>query len=110
MVDHPKAVQKRFKRIRNQKNKLDQTNVTLYSLNPLAAVVPDNAKYSSEMFLEKSTAPPKNLCETEPSWSVNQNEAKRKNAANESNISKEKPSALETSRRQLLKLSSFVSV
>ena len=50
------------------------------------------------MFIEKSTAPPKNLSEIEPLCSINQNERKRKNEDNESNISKKKPFPLETSR------------
>ena len=62
------------------------------------------------MFIEKSTAPPKNLCEAEPLCSINQNEHKRKDEGNESNISKKKPSPLETSRLQLSKLSNFVNV
>ena len=58
----------------------------VYPSNVLAAIVPDHATNSSEIFLEKSTAPPKNLCETEPSRSINQNERKRKNEGNVSNI------------------------
>ena len=102
---------KGFKRIRNRKNISDQTNVsTLYPSNALTTIVPDNATNSSEMFLEKSTAPPKNLCKAEPSCSINQNEHKPKNEGNESNISKKKSSPLKTSRTQLSKLSNFVNV
>ena len=105
------GAKKGFKRIRNRKNISDQTNVsTLYPSNALAAAVPDYAINSSGMFIEKSTAPPENLCETEPLCSINQNEHKRKDEGNESNISKKKPSPLETSRSQLSKLSNFVNV
>ena len=62
------------------------------------------------MVIEKSTASPKDHYETEPLCSVNQNERKRKNEGNESNVSKKKPSPLETSRLQLSKLSNFVNV
>ena len=100
-----------FKRIRNRKNISGQTNVlTLYPSNALAVIVPDHATNSSEMLPEKSTAPPKKLCKTEPLCSINQNECKQKNEGNELNISKKKPSPLETSRRQLSKLSNFVNV
>ena len=73
------STKKGFKRIRYRKNISDQTNVsTLYSSNALAAIVPNHATNSSEMFLEKSTAPPKNLCETKPLCSNNQNERSEK--------------------------------
>ena len=61
------------------------------------------------MFLEKRTGPPKTLCKAEPSGPVNPNERKRKNEGNEINISKKKPSPLETSTTQLSKLSHFVN-
>ena len=97
------------KRICNQKNILDQTNVSmLYPSNALTAIVPDHATNSFEMFIKESTPPSKKLCETEPSSSINQNERKRKNEGNEPNISKRKPS-LETSRLQLSKLSKSIS-
>ena len=76
------GAKKEFKRIRNRKIFSDQTNVsTLYPSNALAGIVPDYATNSFEMFHIKSTAPPKNLCETEPSCSINQNKRKRKNRA-----------------------------
>ena len=59
--------------------------------------------------IKKSTALPKNLCETEPLCSINQNERKQKNEGNDSNISKKKH-PVETSRSQLSKLSNFVNV
>ena len=73
------GTKKGFKRIRNQKNISDQTNASmLYPSNALAAVVPDHAINSSGMFIEKSTALVKNLCETETLCSINQNEHKQR--------------------------------
>ena len=73
------GTRKGFKRIRNRKNISSQTNVsTLCTSNALVAIVPDHATNSSEMFLEKSTAPPKNFYETEPLFNINQKEPKQK--------------------------------
>ena len=73
------GAKKKFKSICNQKTISDQTNVLrLYPSNALAAVVPDHAINSSGMFIGKSTALVKNLCETETLCSINQNEHKQK--------------------------------
>ena len=69
-----------------------------------------HATNSSEMHIEKSKPLAKKLCETESQCFINQNERKRKNEGIESSILKKKPSALETSRSQLSKLSNFVNV
>ena len=81
------GTKKGFKRILNRKSISDQTNAsTLYTSNALEAIVRDHATNASGMYIEKSTPPLKNLCETESSCSINQNERKRKNEGIESNI------------------------
>ena len=73
------GTKKMFKRIRNRKNVSDQANAsTLYTSNALGAAVRDHETNSSEMLIKKSSPPPKSLCETELSCSINQDERKQK--------------------------------